>query len=262
MFFLFSSHPSFFPYSLPSILSTFFHSFFVSLIPTLFHFIPPSHSFLLLLFQFRFPLYFVLLPYLHFFFINSNLYFPAHRLSFLPFSFPSYLFCFLHTFIHSSHPSCSFHLPFYFSSFFLSFFPSFLLSCLNSFLSSSLLLPFFLSSFLLFFFPSFLLPPFHRSILNISKYHTYIDANFPYPIIRQFNLYPSIFQSVHSYTHYYVFHPFFKLTSTNVQIYKLQPSKQSRYILNRPFLRPYIHIIISHPSIHPPSLLHIIQNST
>ena len=47
-----------------------------------------------------------------------------------------------------------------------------------------------------------------------------------------------------------------------MQIYKLQPSKHPHYISNRPFLRPYIHIIISHPSIHPPSLLHFIQNST
>ena len=85
--------------------------------------------------------------------------------------------------------------------------------------------------------------------------HTFLHI-FPYPKIRQFNLHPPILQSFYYYTHYYVFNPFLKLTSKNVQIYKLQPSKQSGYIFNPPFLRPYIHIIISHPSIHPPSFLH------
>ena len=223
-FFLHSSNPSLFPvFYLFSfiVLSSFLLSFLVSFIPVCF-----VHSFLLSFILPLHPHYFVsyfLLSFIHFSFIPSII--PTILLLFL------FLFSFL-------------LLLFLLLSFLQTFFPV----CLHFFRP-----PYFFPFFLL----SFLLPNFYLSILNISKYHTYMPAN-----IWKFNLQPSIFQSVHSYTHYSVFHPFFKLTSKNVQIYKLQPSKQSRYIFNRPFLRPYIHIIISHTSIHQPSLLHIIQNST
>ena len=240
----------------PSFLPYYVHSLFVTLITSFFlHSSNPS----------LFPVFYL------FSFIVLSSFLLSFLVSFIPCLFRS----FLPSFLHSSFTSflISF-LTFFFPSFIFSFIPSIIPTILLLFLFSFLLLLFLLLSFLQtffpvclhffrppfffpFFLPSFLLTNFYLSILNISKYHTYMPAN-----IWKFNLQPSIFQSVHSYTHYYVFLPFFKLTSKNVQIYKLQPSKQSRYIFNRPFLRPYIHIIISHPSIHPPSLLHIIQNST
>ena len=137
----------------------------------------------------------------HSFFLS----FRSFLLSILP-------FCYLNSFLFSFIPTFRlFLLPLFQSHFRLSFLHS---SIPFSFPS---LLHFFISSFIPPFLPYFLPFPFlFLSSFLIPSLHL-----FPYSNIRQFNLHPSILQSVYPCINYYVLQPFFKLSSKNVQIYKL-----------------------------------------
>jgi hypothetical protein len=94
-------------------------------------------------------------------------------LSFLP-SFSSLFFFLSFFFFHYLFlPFFNSFLPSLLHSFFLSFVHSFLV-CLP-FLRPPYSFSSFLPSYILFLSP-FLLPPLHPSVLNITKYHTYILA--------------------------------------------------------------------------------------